>query len=388
MKAQCLLKMTSKNCKACGSLLVIEQLLVQKNSPSSAQGFSHKRNRLSNLDLKLVECNSCGVVQHINKHVEYYRDCIRAVSFSNEMKKFRLGFFERWIKKNNLFSKKFIEIGSSSGDYLGILKSLKYINVFGMENSTENIKKIKKLGISSSLITKGYLDKNLKNINGAPFDAFGIFSFLEHMPNPRESLSILKKYLQPNACGIIEVPNFDLIYQKKLFTEFTIDHIFYFNKKTFRNFLINNGFIVKKITPIWFDYILSAEVINKSSLNLKIFDNKLIQLRSRLEKFFNKSQKNIFVWGAGHQSLSVISLCNIEKHLSGIIDSATFKQNKYAPGTNLMVFSPKVLQELNANTVLIIAAGYSDEIASELLSKYKFISKIAILREDHIEILK
>ena len=95
--------------------------------------------------------------------------------------------------------------------------------------------------------TQGYLEHGLKNIKGQPFDAFAIFSFMEHWPNLKLGIEILIKFLKPNAYGLIEVPNFDMIKEKGLYTEFTVDHIFYFDHKSLSNFLTSNGFEILSI---------------------------------------------------------------------------------------------------------------------------------------------
>ena len=77
-------------------------------------------------------------------------------------------------------------------------------------------------------VSKGYLDGDLviQDQHQHSYDAFGIFSFMEHWPNPSEALSILWDLLAEEAYGIIEVPNFEMI-QKKGFIQNLLLTIFF-----------------------------------------------------------------------------------------------------------------------------------------------------------------
>jgi non-ribosomal peptide synthetase component E (peptide arylation enzyme) len=96
---------------------------------------------------------------------------------------------------------------------------------------------------------------------------------------------------------------------------------------------------------------------------------------------------DVVVWGAGHQSLTVLSLAQLSTRISHVIDSAHFKQNKYTPGTQLLIKSPESLKTDATKVVLIMAAAYSDEVANQVKKDYPQIQHIAILRETGLEVL-
>ena len=79
-------------------------------------------------------------------------------------------------------------------------------------------------------------------MKGAPFDAFFILNFLEHLPDQRATLRGIYNNLTAGGVGLIEVPNFDMIVRQKLFSEFTADHLFYFTRDTLSTTLSRNGF--------------------------------------------------------------------------------------------------------------------------------------------------
>jgi len=220
------------------------------------------------------------------------------------------------------------------------------------------------------------------------FEAFAIFSFLEHWPDLNTSLRRLHSLLTGDAVGLIEVPNFEFILHKNLYSEFTIDHIYYFDRSTLKRVLELNGFDVESIECIWYDYILSAKVKKRKSLDPSGFIHQQQKIFTELHAFLgNFAPSDVVVWGAGHQSLTVMSLAQLSTRVSHIIDSAHFKQNKYTPGTQLLIKSPESLNTDAPKAVLIMAAAYSDEVALQVKKDYPQIQHIAILRESGLEVL-
>ena len=96
----------------------------------------------------------------------------------------------------------------------------------------------------------------------------------------------------------------------------------------------------------------------------------------------------IAIWGAGHQALAIISLINLSDRIDYVIDSASFKQNKYTPSTYLPIYSPAKLIEEPVDAVIVMAASFSDEVANNLIKNFEGTFSIAILREDKLEIIR
>jgi hypothetical protein len=382
------LKINSHKCRSCEGILFKNPLLSYKNSPESAQNFIDDLSvsKDNPVTIDIYQCSKCGLIQHNLDPVSYYKKVIRAVSFSNEMFLYRVRQLNEWVTKYSLKNKSILEVGSGRGEYLNIFKEIGANKIFGMEYDYNNYMHILSEGYKA---TNGYLDAELESLNGGPFDAFAIFSFMEHWPDPKLSLETLSLNLSNNAYGLIEVPNFQMIRDKGLYTEFTVDHIFYFDHKTLSNFLNTNGFEILNIKNIWNDYIISAEIIKREPIDVKIFEKKFSLIKLMLNDYLdnNKNNKTI-VWGAGHQALAVISLTGIKKKISYIVDSATFKQNKYTPESHLMIHHPEYLINDKPDSIIVMAAGFSDEIVKIIYKNYSFIKSIAVLREDYLEIIK
>jgi len=379
-------RLEEHRCRFCSGNLSDPPLLSYPGSPTSAQGFTDSpRQGDAGFELKIYQCIACGLVQHCHTPVPYYRDVIRSIAFSEEMAVFRLQQLGSWISANNIQDKRILEVGCGKGEFLDLLSKAGSRFVFGIEHSLSNLEAA---SAKKFQVNRGYLEKNFKNPWPFKFEAFAIFSFLEHWPDLNTSLRQLNLLLTEDAVGLIEVPNFEFIFDKKLYSEFTTDHIFYFNRVTLVRVLEINGFDVQSVDSIWHDYILSAKIKKRKPIDVSGFSQHQKKIVNEIHDFLNPfAPSDVVVWGAGHQSLAVMSLAQLKARISHVIDSADFKQNKYIPGTHLLIKSPKSLSNDNPKAVLIMAAAYSDEVANQMLNEFPQIRHVAILRENGLEVL-
>lgn len=372
-------------CKNCKKFLPKNPSMIYHDMPGRAQYFPDVDHLCDDksVDLYLFQCRHCGLIQLANDPVYYYRDVIRAASVSDEMHEFRVGFYSDFLDKYGLRGKKIIEIGAGNGEFMQFMSEAGG-NVYGVENNEYSVTACVEQGLD---VEKWFPDKGSSRINCGPFDGFYIMNFLEHIPEPDIFLETIADNLNTDAIGLIEVPNTDMILKHGMFSEFMLDHLMYFTKDSLTGLLCNNGFDVLECNSVWHDYCLSA-VVRKRNLNtMSEFSNiqkKIInEINEYIDSFKDKDCK-VAVWGAGHQSLAVISMSNISDKIEFVIDSADFKQNRYTPGSHCIVVSPKALNNTNIDAILVMAASYSDEVSRIIKAEYPEIN-IAILREYGLE---
>lgn len=376
--------MTVNRCRVCGNNFFEEPLLRYENMPKAAQYLPDAESLESDkgVDLEVCQCSGCGLVQISNAPVPYYKEVIRAVAISEEMKEFRRKQFSSFVQKYSLLGKKVIEVGCGRGEYLSIMQR-SGVDAYGLEYSSDSVAQCVKNGLK---VSKGFLQSSTDRLDDAPFDAFFMLSFLEHLPDPTSTLKGIYNNLTDNAIGLVEVPNFDMILQKNLFSEFIGDHLFYFTKETLGSTLRQNGFEIIECSEVWYDYIISAVVKKRERLDISHFYKHQTQLKNEIESYTCRfKDKKVAIWGAGHQSLAVISLTNIADKIKYVVDSAVFKQGKYTPATHVPIVSPDALDSDPVDAVIVMAASYSDEVAGIIRKKFDKNINIAILRDFGLE---
>ena len=389
-------------CRVCSYKFFEEPLLRYENMPKAAQFLPDAESLESDkgVDLEVCQCSGCGLVQLNNDPVPYYKEVIRAAAFSEEMKDFRIKQFGNFIQKFSLKEKKVIEIGCGRGEYLSLMRQFG-AEAYGLEQAEESVVQCVKNGLK---VSKGFVESSAYKLDHAPFDAFYILNFLEHLPDPNSTIRGIYNNLSDDAVGLVEVPNFDMILRNNLFSEFICDHLFYFTRETLSTTLRLNGFEIIDCNEVWYDYIISAivhpmkssvagmakplfhGVKKRERLDISHFYKYQAQLKNEIEEYIRPfKDKKVAIWGAGHQALTIISLINLADKIKYVVDSAVFKQGKYTPATHIPIVSPDALDSDPIDAVIVMAASYSDEITGIIRQKFDRNINVSILRDFGLE---
>lgn len=377
--------MTIKNCRVCDQPFFKEPLLRYGNMPRAAQNFPDQSSVDSErgVDLTVYQCSGCGLVQLSDPPVPYYKDVIRAAAVSVPVKVSKTEEFSRLIEKYALQGKKIIEIGCGKGEFLSLWRGLG-VDAHGLEHSAASVAICRENGLT---VSQGYVDTDEYPLSNGPYDAFTLLMFLEHMPAPNTVLRGIRNNLVEDAIGLIEVPNFDMVIRNHLFSEFIGDHLLYFTHETLHFTLQQNGFEILECNELRDDYVLSAIVRKRKSLDLFSFHAAQIKIRHEIENFIQRfPPQSVAIWGAGHQALAIISLAGIADKIKYVIDSASFKQGKFTPASHLPIVSPDTLNTSPVSAVIVMAASYSDEVVGVIRQKFTNRFALAILRETHLEL--
>lgn len=364
------------NCRICSGSLA--PLLHYSNMPKSAQFLPKTPD--AGIDLDVRQCQSCGTVQLTNEPVFYHRSVIRASGLSEEMILFRRAQFSQFIDDFALHGRKVLEIGCGRGEFMQVM-NVCGTSAYGIEYAPESIQACKARGLRAF---QGYIESPNATAPESPYDAFYCLNFLEHMPEPNTLLTGVRNSLKDRAVGLVEVPNFDMILRNKLFSEFISDHLFYFTRDTLNTLLRLNGFDVLDTRIVWHDYIISSVVRKREKADVSGFDERLAHVRAQIESFINRYAK-VAIWGAGHQALTMIAMAGLKGKIEYVVDSAKFKQGCYTPATGIPIVSPDMLGLDPVDAIIIMCAGYSDEVARTI--RITSDIPIAMLREHGLEVI-
>ncbi|SEM54868.1 2-polyprenyl-3-methyl-5-hydroxy-6-metoxy-1,4-benzoquinol methylase [Syntrophus gentianae] len=378
-----------KNCRACGNVLGNESLLCLSGMPGAVQNLPVDRQEAmaSGVALDVRQCDFCGLVQLTNRPVPYYRDVIRAGSFSPSMRARQLNEFQRFVERFSLQGKNILEIGSGRGEYLSLLKELP-VRAFGMEHNAQYIQTANEKGLKTF---PGYPTDLTGPLTDLVFDAFVSINFLEHAPEPGAFLRSCANLVSETAIGMIAVPDLEFELRDNYLFSFMSDHLSYFSSDSLRNTLILNGFEVIDLFRNDKLNVVTAYFQRRRPCDLSApmgrYDNVTGKINDYLDSILDSGGR-VAVWGASHLAFSILSAAGMQNRISYIVDSATFKQGRFAPPSGLEIFSPSHLFEDPVNAVLIFCPEYSAEIVGEVKEKYHpIVQHIATFKNGGLEIV-
>lgn len=411
-----------KHCIACGKLLPEQSLFELTSAPASAQDIPDAKEvqQDEGVTLHLRQCGGCGLVQFDCEPVSYYRDVIRAGGGSSTMRELRTSQYRHLIETYHLEGKTFFEAGCGRGEFLKFLQEFP-VEIYGMEHKADLVETAQAEGLhvwrefperedqrfghspeASMLQESGW------SVPEKPFDVFLSFNFLEHQPRPDVMLKAIWNNLAEDGMGLVTVPSLEYILEKESYYELIRDHIAYYTFDTLRALLNHCGFevleeeminrdtlsmIVRKTAMPETDADISAAgsvqsgtpsgatIIAPLTEGYKIVTGEVRALTDRLVR----EGRRLAMWGASHQGFTLASTSELGEHLAYIIDSAPFKQGRFAPASHVPIVAPDHYFEDPVDAVLIVAPGYTDEIAGIIKTKFGEKVETMTLRTNRIE---
>lgn len=373
-------------CLICGANLEESQILfVCNNMPGSAQDIPTKEDlpKDEGIELKLVQCKFCGLVQIPTEPVHYYKKVIRAGGGSKTMVDLRHEQYTEFLSRFDLKGKKILEVGCGKGEFLKIWEDYDVCAV-GIEYDQGMVDLAHEEGLD---VYKAYADNADTVLPKAPYDAFVQFNFLEHQPHPNEMLQCIYNNLTEEGVGLITVPSLEYILKYDGYYELIKDHIAYYSEETLKFLFQKNGF-----------EIIDCHTVNRDTHSILVRKRKKVDV-SNWKTNFESLKKELFdyvdgyvsqgkkvaVWGASHQGFTLIPSLGLSDKIAYIIDSAPFKQGKYAPASHVPIFNKSHYFEEPVASIMIVAPGYTDEIANIIKTELSADIDIRTLRSNHLE---
>ena len=376
-----------KRCIACGAPLWETPLLTLDNMPASAQHMPDAQGVKEDrgLTLDLCQCMGCGLVQFDCEPVDYYRDVIRAGGFSKTMVELRRYQYKHLIDSYHLEGKKFIEVGCGQGEFLKVLSEFP-VEVHGIEHDPHLVELARAQGLD---VTEGFTETEDTRFAGGLYDVFLSFNFLEHQPDPSTMLQAIYRNLEDDAMGLITVPSFEYIMDHNSYYELIRDHLAYYTFETLTPLLERNGFQVEECEVINRD-TLSVIVRKRPQMDTENLLECYVNLKREMEtymKYLDAWDKKVAIWGASHQGFTLAATTKLGEKARYIIDSAPFKQGKFAPASHLPVVGQDHFHEHPVDAIIITAPGYTDEIAASIRQKFGTAVEIRAMRSNHLEMV-
>lgn len=405
--------MRDKICIACGKVLPKQPLIVLDDMPASAQDIPDAEGRYEDkgISLHLHQCAFCGLVQFDCEPVGYYKDVIRSGGFSTTMVKLRRRQYRALIEKYRLEGKKFIEAGCGQGEFLSVLTEFP-VDAYGIEHKADLAELAQSRGLK---VWRQFTEEEntvLEDANAGyhgPYDVFLSFNFLEHQADPVGMLKCLYNNLTEDGMGLLTVPSLEYILKYDGYYELIRDHIAYYTFDTLGFVLEEAGFEV-----------LEEEMVNRDTLAVVVkkraaegaacktagvradvrteeervfaaisgFAQSREELNLELDRILNRFEeagRTLAIWGASHQGFTLAATTGLKDRVKYMIDSAPFKQGRFAPASHIPIAAPDHFEKEPVDGILIVAPGYTEEIAGIIRERFGSNVEIMTLRSRHIE---
>lgn len=383
-------------CRICNSSSLKKIINYKKVALS---GNFVTKNRLKDeikYPLNLYICKNC-------KHLQIKELLNPKLLFSHYVwktsdSKTNISLIESLIK--SIFKKKtinsetnLIEIASNDSSLLKIFnKKFKNLCVGidpakNLHNKFTNSKIVTICDFFSYNISKKIMKKYTK------FDLLIARNVLAHVKKPNDIFRGFCNIISDSGIAIIEVPHLYTFYKENQYDNVFHEHIGFHSIKSFidlakqnKLFLFDCEIIDSQGGSIRCYFSKNNKLYNKSSNLRKIFNRetkiKLFNINSwynfqkrvenhrnellNLLKLLKKKKKIISIYGASGKGQVLMQFCNINnKLISFVYDKNKSKQNKFTPGSHILIKDPKFIKKDKPNYILILTWNLLNEVTKQ-----------------------
>ena len=297
--------------------------------------------------------------------------------------------------KREIKPKKILEIGSNDGSFIKNFNKSKTIGIEPCAN-VEKITKNKKYNTYSDYWSQDLVKKILKKNDKV--DLIYSANTISHIKNLDEVFKAIKLILNTNGTIIIEDPSLLECLKGNAYDQFYNEHIYVFSYLAIKNLVkkydlkvykvdnleIHGGsirYFIKRnneVSKIHKSVLIQEKAELKYKLNLSKtyfkFASRVKKSKQKLISIFKKCKKNnkkIIGYGATAKSTTVLNYCGINNSFIDYFLDTTFdKQNKYTPGTKILIKKHSGFIENDVNYIFLGAWNFKKEI---LKKEIKFI---------------
>jgi 2-polyprenyl-3-methyl-5-hydroxy-6-metoxy-1,4-benzoquinol methylase len=156
---------------------------------------------------------------------------------------------------------KLLDCGAATGFLLDVAQGLGY-DPYGLELSEFGAGEIGKKFGADHVFCGELQHAKFAGVQPGEFRAITMCDYIEHVRDPRQTLSLARSWLAPDGALAITTPDAGSPSRRVLgtgWTHYKIEHLFYFNKHNLERLLKDVGFTQVSFYPLWksltLDYI-------------------------------------------------------------------------------------------------------------------------------------
>ncbi len=258
-------------------------------------------------EFTIVSCETTGFLftnpRPEEKDISKYYDFEDYISHTNKQSDFISKLYQKVrtlsiIKKYKLISelvrsKKILDIGSGTGEFLYYMKSKGY-DTYGVEIA----KKARELSIKNH---KLFIKDSLSSLKENNFDIITMWHVLEHVYDLDGYMKKIKSLLNDNGILIIAVPNhkcFDQKFYGKHWAGWDVPlHLWHFDKESMLKLSNKYGFEISSTHPLYFDSFYVSLLSSKYKYNSsKFVQSFIIGLYSNLIARFKTGEYSSLIY--------------------------------------------------------------------------------------------
>ena len=377
-----------RTCPACrhGTMTVFHQVTRTPTNSCILWETPEEAKAAGTGEVKLGFCDSCGFICNTAfrpEIVEYSARYEETQGFSGTFNAFHHALATRLIEKHDLHGKTVLEIGCGKGEFLMLLSELGGNRGIGIDPGVRPERLTGEAAKRVTLIPDFYSEK----YSDLDVDFVACKMTLEHIIEPFDFVSKVRKGLghRTETAVFFQIPETLRILRECAFEDIYYEHCSYFTPGSLSRLFAAAGFRALDLRTEYGEQYLTIEAYpnpagvpqtEPPTADLEELRElvgsfparmaaKMQTWRERLEAW-RREGKRVVIWGSGSKAVSFLTSFGSYGDVSHAVDINPYRQGAFVPVTAQPIVTPRNLQTIKPDVVIVMNAIYECEIRESL----------------------
>lgn len=222
-------------------------------------------------NLSVCQCPNCFLAWRTDFDLpaDYYQTVTVDSSYEKKIKRERntvdqINMVKKYLPKSHIW-----DLGAGDGTFLMSLKNQGYTECVGVEPGENGLKIARERNL---IIERGMISDLPVLTKDKKVSAITMFHLIEHLSNPKESLSVIRKALPEKAVLVIETPNakapIQYITNHRNHLVYP-EHLYYWTEQSLKAVLEREGFEIVAVKFRSFDWLHAPIMTSLLRLGLR-----------------------------------------------------------------------------------------------------------------------
>jgi SAM-dependent methyltransferase len=281
---------------------------------------------------------------------------------------------EHLVERYDLHGKQLVEIGSGKGEFLTLLCELGGNHATGFDPNYG--------GSGADGPVRFVQDYYSERYTSTPADFICSRQTLEHLPQPREFLSMLRRSLGERVDTVVffEVPNALFTLRELSVWDLIYEHVSYFTAESLAYLFRQAGFDVLDVRETFGGQYLAIEArpcaagtqpapeppdLTRLSQDVSSFVENYIRKTAEWQDLLatvRAGEKRAVVWSAGSKGVTFLNLMQVGAEIPYVVDINPRKQGMFVAGAGQEIVPPERLREFRPDWIILMNPIYREEI--------------------------
>ncbi|MFZ5619004.1 MAG: class I SAM-dependent methyltransferase [Pseudomonadota bacterium] len=380
--------MGARGCPCCGQTS-LRAILDIDDVPTNSCILLNSREEAMNYpvgDMRLVACNGCGFV--FNRAfdlslTEYSGRYEETQSYSETFNRFHRTLAERLIAKYDLAGGEVLEVGCGKGEFLALLAEIGGVRGVGVDPGVHPERIAPELAGKLRFIPEMFAPRHIDR----DFDLVGCKMTLEHIPNPFEFVSTIRRGIgERRDCVVFfQVPEAMRILETHAFEDVYYEHCAYYTAGSLSRLFRRAGFDILDAEIEYGGQYLTIEAKPAGGPGAGGVDDDedrrkfaavvdgfargcaetVAVWRARLDEAHAEGE-TVILWGSGSKAVAFLTAVDPDRRIRFVTDINPHRHGSFMPKSAQPIVPPRALAQIRPDLVIAMNRIYVDEIRKSL----------------------